>query len=113
MGQVHAGIETGPCEGFVIGADDRKNLVKKDSRNKKLIRKLVNARDISRYHAGSGPANYLFLFPSGWTKMHTGVSEKSLAMAQAKVSPPREAPEKIISAHGNPGRQGSLVGDCR
>ena len=71
MGQVHPGIETGPREGFVIGADDRKNLVKKDSRNKKLIRMLVNARDISRYHAGS-TVNYLIFIPAGWTKMHTG-----------------------------------------
>jgi hypothetical protein len=73
MGQVHTGIETGPCEGFVIGADDRKNLVKKDSRNKKLIQKLVNARDISRYYAGSG--NYLIFIPAGWTKMHTGAEK--------------------------------------
>jgi len=71
MGQVHPGIETGPCEGFVIGADDRKNLVKKDSRNKKLIRNLVNTRDISRYHAGS-TGNYLIFIPEGWTKVHTG-----------------------------------------
>ncbi len=71
MGQVHQGIETGPCEGFVIGADDRKNLVKKDLRNKKLIRKLVNAREISRYHAGS-IGNYLIFIPAGWTKRHMG-----------------------------------------
>ncbi len=74
MGQVHAGIETGSCEGFVIGADDRKNLVKKDSRNKKLIRKLVNARDISRYDAGS-EGDYLIFIPAGWTKMHTGAEK--------------------------------------
>jgi hypothetical protein len=71
LGQVHKGIETGSFEEFVIGADDRKNLVKKDSRNKKLTRKLVNARDISRYHAGN-TGNYLIFIPSGWTKKHTG-----------------------------------------
>jgi hypothetical protein len=74
MGQVHAGIETGPCEGFIIGADDRKNLVKKDSRNKKLIRKLVNARYISRYYAGS-EGKYLIFIPAGWTKMHPGAEK--------------------------------------
>jgi hypothetical protein len=74
MDQVHAGIETGRCEGFVIGADDKKNLVKKDSGNKKLIRKLVNARDINRYYAGGG-GNYLIFIPAGWTKMHTGAEK--------------------------------------
>ena len=85
LGQVHPGIETGPCEGFVIGADDRKNLVKKDSRNKKLIRKLVTARDIGRYHAGS-TGNYLIFIPSGWTKMHTGAENHPWQWFRQKYS---------------------------
>lgn len=71
MGQVHIGIETRSCEGFVIGADERKNLIKKDSRYKKFLRNLVNSRDISRYHAGR-TGNYLIFIPAGWTKTHTG-----------------------------------------
>jgi adenine-specific DNA-methyltransferase len=71
MGQVHAGIETGPCEGFVIGEEGRKNLVKKDSRNKKLIRKLMNANEVNRYYAGGG-GHFIIFIPEGWTKTHPG-----------------------------------------
>lgn len=71
MGQVHAGIETGPCEGFVIGEEGRKNLVKKDSRNKKLIRKLMSAHEVNRYYAGGG-GHFIIFIPEGWTKIHPG-----------------------------------------
>jgi adenine-specific DNA-methyltransferase len=71
MGQVHAGIETGSCEGFVIGEEDRKTLVKKDSRNKKLIRKLMSANEVNRYYAGGG-GHFIIFIPEGWTKTHPG-----------------------------------------
>lgn len=69
MGQVHAGTDTGPYDGFVIGDEDRKYLLDKDSRNKKLIRKLVNGRDITRYRTGSGGRSIIFIH-EGWTKTH-------------------------------------------
>jgi hypothetical protein len=76
MGQVHAGIETGSCAGFVIGEEDRKNLVKNDSRNKKFIRKLMSAQEVNRYYAGGG-GRFIIFIPEGWTKTPKGSAKNS------------------------------------
>jgi hypothetical protein len=76
MGQVHAGIETGSCAGFVIGEEDRKNLVKNDLRNKKFIRKLMSAQEVNRYYAGGG-GRFIIFIPEGWTKTHKGPAKNS------------------------------------
>jgi hypothetical protein len=76
MGQVHAGIETGSCAGFVIGEEDRKNLVKNDSRNKKFIRKLMSAQEVNRYYAGGG-GRFIIFIPEGWTKTPAGSAKNS------------------------------------
>ncbi|MFY9800611.1 MAG: TaqI-like C-terminal specificity domain-containing protein [Methanoregula sp.] len=69
MGQVHTGVETGSDEGFVIDDQVRKNLVKKDPRNKKLIRRFVAGNDIHRYSADAG-GRFIIFIPHGWTDTH-------------------------------------------
>ncbi len=69
MGQVHTGVETGSDEGFVIDDQVRKNLVKKDPRNKKLIRRFVAGNDINRYSADAG-GRFIIFIPHGWTDTH-------------------------------------------
>jgi hypothetical protein len=69
MGQVHAGIETGCNERFVIDDQVRKNLIKKDRRYKKFIRKFAGGNDITRYYADTGERFIIFI-PHGWTNTH-------------------------------------------
>jgi hypothetical protein len=69
MGQVHAGIETGCNERFVIDNKVRKNLIKKDSRNKKFIRRFAGGNDITRYYADTGE-RFIIIIPHGWTNTH-------------------------------------------
>ena len=69
MGQVHVGIETRCSELFVIDAQARKNLIKKDPRCKKLLRRLVSGSDIDRYHVDPLGRSIVFI-PPGWTNTH-------------------------------------------
>jgi len=69
MGQVHVGIETGCSELFVIDVQARKNLIKKDPRCKKLLRRLVSGIDIDRYHMDTRDRSIVFI-PRGWTNTH-------------------------------------------
>jgi len=69
MGQVHVGIETGCSELFVIDAQARKILIKKDPRCKKHLRRLVSGGDIDRYHVDTWERSIVFI-PLGWTNTH-------------------------------------------
>ncbi|MDD1699446.1 MAG: hypothetical protein LUQ04_01495, partial [Methanoregula sp.] len=69
MEQVHAGIETGYDELFVIDDKARKNLIKKDPRCRNLIRRLVSGSDIDRYHMDNHGSSIVFI-PRGWTTTH-------------------------------------------
>ena len=74
MGQVHTGTRAGIDPVFVIGEDERIDLLRRDPRAKPFIMLLVSGPDIARYRIAG--TRFAIIVPRGWTDAHntTGMS---------------------------------------
>jgi type I restriction-modification system DNA methylase subunit len=66
-GKIYYGIKTALHEAFVIDAETRKALIKKDRSSAVLIKPFLLGRDIKRYEI-TPKDEYLILIPKGWTR---------------------------------------------
>jgi type II restriction/modification system DNA methylase subunit YeeA len=65
-GEAHYGIKTGLTEAFVIGNENYREIINKDSRNSKIIRSFILGRNIKPY-AIPEVENYLIKIEKGFT----------------------------------------------
>jgi type I restriction-modification system DNA methylase subunit len=71
--KIFYGIKTALHEAFVIDAETRKNLIKKDRRSAELIKPFLLGRDVKRYEI-TAKDEYLILISKGWTREKSGSS---------------------------------------
>ena len=72
-GNIFYGIKTALHDAFVIDAETRRKLIKKDRRSAELIKPFLLGRDVKRYEI-TAKDEYLILIPKGWTRDKSGSS---------------------------------------
>jgi len=77
-GDILYGIKTGLTEAFVINAELRHALIAKDGRSSEILKPFVMGKDIQRYETPIID-KYLVLFPKGFTREQSGLSDEAEA----------------------------------
>jgi len=77
-GEIYRGVLTGLTEAFVINAELRDALIAKDSRSSEILKPFVMGKDIQRYDTPIID-KYLVLFPKGFTRKQSGLSDEAEA----------------------------------
>ncbi|HSW64003.1 MAG TPA: TaqI-like C-terminal specificity domain-containing protein [Dissulfurispiraceae bacterium] len=84
QGKIHYGIKTGLNEAFVIDAETRQRLIRKDAKCAAIIKPFLAGRDIKRYQP-LPTQQFLICMPRGWTR-------KNSSHPFLEVTPPPSAP---------------------
>jgi type I restriction-modification system DNA methylase subunit len=74
-GEILYGIKTGLTKAFVIDQTTRDELVAKDNRSKEILKPFVMGKDIQRYDTPDID-KYLLLFPKGFTREQSGLTDE-------------------------------------
>ncbi len=74
-GEILYGIKTGLTKAFVIDQKTKNELVAKDSRSEEILKPFVMGKDIQRYDTPDID-KYLLLFPKGFTREQSGLTDE-------------------------------------
>ncbi len=81
----YRGLITGLNEAFVIDTETKNRLIKKDKKNKELIKPFLAGKDL-HYYENLNVQRWLIFMPSGWTKAKSNNSDSPFDWLQKNYS---------------------------
>ena len=77
-GEIYRGVLTGLNDAFVVDEATRERLVAEDPASAEILKPFLAGRDIKRYETPRAE-KWLILFPKGWTRERSGMTEEGAA----------------------------------